>query len=106
MKRIVWSSLCLLMMLSPAWADNIALMWTTTAPAKSYVVYQSVDSGTSWQKVASVTAPPAFVTVPGDKLVLFYVCGVTGAGEFCVTSKGAFYNGLWNFAATGVNVGP
>lgn len=80
---------------SVAIADALTFGWLTVTGATSYKIYQSGDLGVTWTLIGTVPAPPATIVVPADKLYIFRVSAVNATQEVINTSRGAWYNGVW-----------
>jgi hypothetical protein len=56
------------------------MTWDQVANATGYRVYQTMDAGKTWSKVADVAAPPLLVQVPASELLIFCVTAYNTVG--------------------------
>ena len=76
-------------------AADIDLNWDVSDGAVGYKVYQSVDTGQTWDEVGDVVACTTPLVVPDSGLVLFRVSAYNNQGEVIRCDAGAWYNGDW-----------
>lgn len=81
----------------PLFAADVTLKWDVSADATEYIVYQSVDMGTTWDSGTSFGAETTGVItdVPDTGLVLFRVSAKNVHAESISIWSGAWYRGDW-----------
>lgn len=78
-----------------AMAAPLTLTWQPVPDAAKYTLYDSVDNGVTWRKVADTTSPSLLVDAPDTGLVLYYVSATNAKGESANRSRGAWFNWQW-----------
>ena len=87
--------LAVLLFAIPCFAADVTVNWDMSDGAVGYKVYQSVDTGQTWNEVGDVVANTAPLVVPDSGLVLFRVSAYNNQGEAIRCDAGAWYNGDW-----------
>lgn len=80
-----------------AYAADLTLRWDASADATGYKIYQSTDSGATWDAGTDVGNVTEYTItgVPDSGLVLFRVAAYNSQGEAVRLEAGAWYNGDW-----------
>ena len=91
----VMLTLVVLLFAIPCFAADVTVNWDMSDGAAGYKVYQSVDTGQTWNEIADVLVATANVVVPDSGLVLFRVSAYNNQGEVSRCDAGAWYNGDW-----------
>ena len=74
---------CLLLISGPAFAADVSLVWDVSAGAAGYKLYQSIDSGATWDAGQDVGNVQSYTIngVPDSGLILFRVSAYNAIGE-------------------------
>lgn len=75
-----------------AHAGTLVVQWDTVTGA-TYRVYQSIDQGATWTKIAETTSMPVSLTLADNVLVLLRASTVVGGVEAVRTETGIWYDG-------------
>ena len=97
MKRVIFTTVALILMATSAWAADVPLAWDAVQGASGYKIQMSTNSGASWStaKDAGANATYTWTGAPDTGLCLFRVSAYNAQGEAIRTNAGAWFNGSW-----------
>lgn len=109
MKKILAVLAMVLMFCGSALAADVELKWQAAALATGYKIYQSTDTGATWDAGVDVGNVTEYTLtgVPDTGLVMWRLSAYNAYGETITSWQGGWYCGDWMppQAAVGLSVG-
>jgi len=107
MRRVLITMMLLIGLTTACYAADLNLAWDASVNATGYKLQISTDMGATWGEIrdAGTALTYTWVGAPDTGMVLIRVGAYNAIGEAWNTTKGVFFNALWDTPAPAVGLG-